>query len=36
MMDTRNMTFNTTNMTRNYPTIPQTSFTEVVKRDYVE
>ncbi len=36
VMDTRNMTFNTKETNRNYPTILQTSFADVVKRDYVD
>ena len=34
-MDTQNMKFDTANITRDYPTIPLTSFADVVKRDYV-
>jgi NADH dehydrogenase len=36
VMDTRNMTFNTTDNNRDYPTISLASFSDVVKRDYVD
>lgn len=36
VMDTQNMMFSTTDINHNYPKISQTSFADVVKRDYMD